>query len=118
MTLLPVFAGPVVGQVALRGLPAHPLLPPWVRTSVFWSFVFWLFFAMTVVPPAAGLWHALRDPKSLLRQAVPVPGPQRPGTAPLAYTKASARAFGSSPVCSTPSRWVARVRATYRSLVP
>ncbi len=35
MTLLPVFVGLVVGWVALRGLPAHPLLPLWVRTSVF-----------------------------------------------------------------------------------
>lgn len=37
MTLLPVFVGLVVGWVALRGLPAHPLLPMWVRTSVFWT---------------------------------------------------------------------------------
>ncbi|MFF3895685.1 hypothetical protein ACFYY3_21365 [Streptomyces sp. NPDC001812] len=137
MTLLPVFVGLVVGWVALRGLPAHPLLPLWVRTSVFWTvplgavtwvvimvaddpflfpetdpclreptgegvlgrgkgsgvstpfpprascqwedgtvrdltpeaeFVFWVLFALTVVPLAAGLWHALRDPKSFLHQ--------------------------------------------------
>ncbi|MFF7737814.1 MULTISPECIES: hypothetical protein [unclassified Streptomyces] len=135
MTLLPVFAGLVVAVVALRGLLTHPLLPPWVRTSVFWAaplsaltwlyimaaddpvlfpdtapcprepyregvigggevsgvstafppraycrwedgtvyelapgaeFVFWVFFALTVVPLGAGLWHALRDPKSQL----------------------------------------------------
>ncbi|MCT9138796.1 hypothetical protein [Streptomyces violarus] len=136
MTLLPVFVGLVVVLVALRGLLAHPLLPLWVRTAVFWAvpcgavtwvlimtaddptlfpetapcpaepmregflgggkawgvstpfppraycewedgttydlasgteFVFWVFFALTVVPLAAGLWHALRDPESLLR---------------------------------------------------
>ncbi|MFE7899978.1 hypothetical protein ACFU3E_21110 [Streptomyces sp. NPDC057424] len=136
MTLLPVFAGLVVGWVSLCGLLAHPLLPPWVKTSVFWAapltaatwvfimaaddaglfpetapcpsepyqegvtgrgqvsgvstpfppraycewedgtvyaltpgaeFLFWVFFAMTVVPLATGLWHALRDPESLLR---------------------------------------------------
>ncbi|MER7480064.1 hypothetical protein ABTX60_20925 [Streptomyces sp. NPDC126510] len=136
MTLLPVFVVLVVGWVALRGLLVHPLLPLWVKTSVFWSvplgaltwgfimvadepvlfpetapcprepylegvmgsgkvtgvstpfpprayclwedgtvyeltpgaeFLFWLFFALTVVPLAAGLWHALRDPRSLLR---------------------------------------------------
>lgn len=135
MTLLPVFVGLVVGWVALRGLLAHPLLPLWVRTAVFWAvpsgamtwfvimtaddaflfpetapcprepmgkgilgdgevsgistpfppraycrwedgtvydlapgaeFMFWVFFALTVVPLAAGLWHALREPKSLL----------------------------------------------------
>ncbi|MGA5900578.1 hypothetical protein [Streptomyces venetus] len=135
MTLLPVFAGLVVGWVALRGLLIHPLLPLWVKTSIFWSvpldalvwlfimaaddpvlfpdtapcprepfregvigdgkvwgvstpfppraycvwedgtvydlapgaeFLFWVFFALTVVPLAAGLWHALRDPRSLL----------------------------------------------------
>ncbi|MEU3936687.1 hypothetical protein AB0E85_32345 [Streptomyces sp. NPDC029044] len=31
------------------------------------EFLFWVFFAMTVVPLATGLWHALRDPESLLR---------------------------------------------------
>ncbi|MEU3887057.1 hypothetical protein [Streptomyces sp. NPDC029041] len=136
MTLLPVFVVLVVCWVSLRGLLAHPLLPLWVRTSVFWSvplgaltwayimgaddpvlfpetapcprepylkgvlgsgkvtgvstpfpprayclwedgtvyelapgaeFLFWVFFALTVVPLAAGLWHALRDPRSLLR---------------------------------------------------
>ncbi|MEU2752437.1 hypothetical protein ABZ613_40275 [Streptomyces collinus] len=136
MTLLPVFAVLVVGQVALRGLLAHPLLPLWVRTSVFWTvpltavtwvfimaaddpvlfpetapcprepyqegvigsgkvsgvsvpfppraycawedgtvyelapgaeFLFWVFFASAVVALAAGLWHALRVPESLLR---------------------------------------------------
>lgn len=136
MTLFPVFAGLVVGWVALCGLLAHPLLPPWVKASVFWAmpltaltwlyimvaddawlfpetapcprepyqegvigngkvsgvstafppraycewedgtvyeltpgaeFLFWVFFAMTVVPLATGLWHALRDPKALLR---------------------------------------------------
>ncbi|MFD5656756.1 hypothetical protein [Streptomyces hirsutus] len=135
MTLLPVFVGLVVGWVALRGLLAHPLLPLWVRTSVFWSvplgavtwvvimmaddpflfpetdpcprepmregilgsgkvsgistpfppqaycqwedgtvynlapgaeFVFWVFFAMTVVPLAVGLWYVLRNPKLFL----------------------------------------------------
>ena len=30
------------------------------------EFVFWVFFALTVVPLGAGLWHALRDPKSQL----------------------------------------------------
>ncbi|MEV7082612.1 hypothetical protein AB0N88_29375 [Streptomyces sp. NPDC093516] len=30
------------------------------------AFLFWVFFALTVVPLGAGLWHALRDPKSLL----------------------------------------------------
>ncbi|MEU6917551.1 hypothetical protein [Streptomyces olindensis] len=133
MTLLPVFAGLVIAVVALRGLLTHPLLPLWVRTSVFWAapltaltwlyimaaddpvlfpetapcpgeayregvigggevsgvssafpprascvwedgtvyhlapgaeFLFWVFFALTVVPLGAGLWHALRDPKS------------------------------------------------------
>ncbi|MDQ1016160.1 hypothetical protein [Streptomyces afghaniensis] len=136
MTLLPVFAGLVVGLVALRGLLTHPRLPLWVRLSVFWSvplgaatwvvimtaddaflfpetapcpreplrqgiigdgevsgvstafppraycvwedgtvhelasgaeFLFWVFFALTVVPLAAGLWHAMRDPKSCLQ---------------------------------------------------
>ncbi|MFF3932475.1 hypothetical protein [Streptomyces hirsutus] len=135
MTLLPVFVGLVVGWVALRGLLAHPLLPLWARTSVFWSvplgavtwvvimvaddpflfpetdpcprepmregvlgsgevsgistpfppraycqwedgtvynlapgaeFVFWVFFVMTVVPLAAGLWYVLRNPKLFL----------------------------------------------------
>ncbi|MFG2510761.1 hypothetical protein [Streptomyces sp. NPDC048584] len=136
MTLLTVFVGLVTGWVALRGLLVHPLLPVWVRTSVFWTlplgaltwavimtaddaslfpdtapcprvpmregvlgggevsgistpfpprascrwedgtvydrapgaeFLFWVFFAMTVVPLGAGLWHALREPTSLLR---------------------------------------------------
>ncbi|MEU9230708.1 hypothetical protein AB0D40_41130 [Streptomyces massasporeus] len=31
------------------------------------EFLFWVFFALTVVPLGAGLWHALRDPRSLLR---------------------------------------------------
>ncbi|MFH9009167.1 hypothetical protein ACH4E5_38765 [Streptomyces afghaniensis] len=135
MTLLPVFAGLVVGWVALRGLLTHPLLPLWVRTSTFWTvpltaatwvfimaaddpvlfpetapcprepfregvlgsgevsgvstpfppraycvwedgtvynltpgaeFLFWVFFALTAVPLAAGLWHAWRDPRSFL----------------------------------------------------
>lgn len=135
MTLLPVFAGLVVGWVALRGLLTHPLLPLWVRTSTFWTvplgaatwvfimaadvpvlfpetapcprelfregvigsgevsgvstpfppraycvwedgtvyhltpgaeFLFWVFFALTVVPLATGLWHAWRDPRSFL----------------------------------------------------
>ncbi|MEV3971561.1 hypothetical protein AB0K68_25990 [Streptomyces sp. NPDC050698] len=135
MTLLVVFAVLVVGRVALQGLLVHPLLPLWVKTSVFWSvplgaltwlfimaaddpvlfpetapcpreayqegvigsgrvsgvstpfppraycrwedgtvyelapgaeFLFWVFFALTVVPLAAGLRHALRDPRSLL----------------------------------------------------
>ncbi|WP_369193639.1 hypothetical protein [Streptomyces djakartensis] len=130
------YVGLVIGSVALRGLLAHPLLPRWLRTSVFWAapltllvwayimvaddpvlfpdtapcprvpyqegvlgagevtgvstpfppraycawedgtvyelapgaeFLFWVFFALTVVPLAAGLWHALRDPRSLLR---------------------------------------------------
>ena len=34
------------------------------------GFAFWVFFAMTVVPLAAGLWYALRDPESLLRQGL------------------------------------------------
>ncbi|KOX00280.1 hypothetical protein ADK65_14505 [Streptomyces sp. NRRL B-1140] len=136
MTLLPVFVVLVVGWVALRGLLAHPLLPLWVKMSVFWAvplgaltwvfimvaddpvlfpetapcpqepyregvigsgkvtgvstpfpprayclwedgtvydlapraeFLFWVFFALTVVPLGAGLWHALRDPRSMLR---------------------------------------------------
>ncbi|MGW5211651.1 hypothetical protein ACWEQO_10650 [Streptomyces sp. NPDC004051] len=144
MTLLPVFVGLVVGWVALRGLLAHPLLPLWVRTSVFWTvplgavtwvmimvaddpflfpdtdpcpwepleegvigggrvsgvstqfppraycqwedgtvhdlapgavFVFWVLFAMTVVPLAAGLWHVLRDPESFLSRAPVVERP-------------------------------------------
>ncbi|MGC5040634.1 MULTISPECIES: hypothetical protein [unclassified Streptomyces] len=135
MTLLPVFAALVVAVVALRGLLTHPLLPLWVRTSVFWTlpltamiwafimaaddpvlfpetapcpreplargvigdgavagvstafppraycrwedgttyelapgaeFLFWVFFAAAVVPLGAGLWHALRDPRSQL----------------------------------------------------
>jgi hypothetical protein len=135
VTLLPVFAGLVVGWVALRGLLTHPLLPLWVRTSTFWTmplaaatwvfimaaddpvlfpetapcprepfregvigsgevsgvstpfppraycvwedgtvynltpgaeFLFWAFFALTVVPLGAGLWHAWRDPRSFL----------------------------------------------------
>ncbi|MFJ3552374.1 hypothetical protein [Streptomyces sp. NPDC090114] len=136
MTLLAVFVGLMVGWVALRGLLVHPLLPVWVRTSVFWTvplgaltwvvimtaddaslfpetapcpqvpmregvlgdgevsgfstpfppraycrwedgtvydlapgteFLFWVFFAMTVVPLGTGLWYALRRPMSLLR---------------------------------------------------
>lgn len=136
MTLLAVFAVLVIARVALRGLLVHPLLPWWVRTTVFWSlplgaltwavimtaddpflfpdtapcprepmregvlgdgevsgistpfppraycqwedgtvydlapgatFLFWVFFALTVVPLGAGLRHALRDPRSLLR---------------------------------------------------
>jgi hypothetical protein len=31
------------------------------------EFLFWVFFALAVVPLGAGLWHALRDPRSLLR---------------------------------------------------
>ncbi|GAA2444040.1 hypothetical protein [Streptomyces glaucus] len=28
---------------------------------------FWVFFSLTALPLAAGLWHALRDPRALLR---------------------------------------------------
>ncbi len=45
-------------------------------------------------------------------------GAEPPGTRAPAHWKAPASARGSSPVYSTPSRWVARVSATYRSLVP
>ncbi|MEU1576915.1 hypothetical protein ABZ519_38380 [Streptomyces collinus] len=31
------------------------------------EFLFWVFFASAVVALAAGLWHALRVPESLLR---------------------------------------------------
>ncbi|MBD9732658.1 hypothetical protein IGX29_12745 [Streptomyces sp. H28] len=31
------------------------------------EFLFWVFFAVTVVPLGAGLWHAVRNPHALLR---------------------------------------------------
>ncbi len=44
--------------------------------------------------------------------------PVRPPSRRPVQARASASAVGSSPVCTMPSRCVARVRATYRSLVP
>ncbi|MFC1228652.1 hypothetical protein [Streptomyces sp. Sce081] len=71
MTLLPVFVGLVVGWVALRGLPAHPLLPLWVRTSVFWT-----------VPLGALTWVVIMvaDDPFLFPETDPCPGePLREG---------------------------------------
>ncbi|MGJ3561835.1 hypothetical protein ACR6C2_40635 [Streptomyces sp. INA 01156] len=71
MTLLPVFVGLVVGWVALRGLPAHPLLPLWVRTSVFWT-----------VPLGAVTWVVIMvaDDPFLFPETDPCPGePLREG---------------------------------------
>ncbi|MGW3683214.1 hypothetical protein [Streptomyces prasinus] len=71
MTLLPVFVGLVVDWVALRGLPAHPLLPLWVRTSVFWT-----------VPLGALTWVVIMvaDNPFLFPETDPCPGePLREG---------------------------------------
>ncbi len=59
---------------------------------------------------AAALTGPFRSPGAAAPAAPAGPPPRRHSL--------PARPGGSEPVCSTPSRWVARVRATYRSLVP